>query len=70
MEATNMTRNQQGQFEPTDKPIATITQTVTKDGCLTSSYYVLNMEGREIGADSRDRLARYARSNGYKVVNQ
>ena len=69
MEATHMTRNPQGQFEPTDKPVATITQTVAKNGCLTSNYYVLNMDGREIGADSRDRLARYARGQGYKVSN-
>jgi hypothetical protein len=63
-------RNQQGQFEPSNKPVATIAQTVTKDGCLTSNYYVLTMAGKEIGSDSRDRLARYARSNGYRVVNQ
>lgn len=65
-----MKRNPQGQFELQNKPIATIAQVAKKDGCLSSNYFVLHMDGREIGGDSRDRLARYARSNGYKVVNQ
>jgi hypothetical protein len=47
------------------KPVATITQT-QKD----PPYYVLKMGDREIGATSRARAERYARSQGYRVVDR
>ncbi len=60
-------RGASGQFSSSGKPTATIVQTAKKEGPLSGNYYVLKMGGREIGGDSAERLARYARSQGYVV---
>lgn len=45
------------------KPIATITK-------IADHYYVLKLGDREIGADSRARLERYARAQGYQIKKE
>lgn len=67
-DAAKATRNEQGQFLPSGKPVATITQTTKKDGALSGNYFVLNMNGREMGGTSYTALAGYARRQGFTVV--
>jgi len=50
-----------GQFKTQDKPVATIKRTVPG-----ANHYTLMINDKEIGSDSKTRLERYARTQGYR----